>query len=295
MCPPRAAARAARAAPPPAATELRSWLQAASGEACAEELGRARGVIAPHAGYRYSGSTAAHAYAALQAAAPRVSRVFVLGPSHHWFTRRCALSAQEAYETPLGELAIDQDVCAQLAATGKFETMSKQVDEDEHSIELHMPYIAECVGMDVAVVPILVGALTAASEAEYGALLAPYLRDEANFFVVSSDFCHWGRRFNYTYHDASEGPIHKSIEALDRRGMAEIESGAPEAFTRYLARYENTICGRHPIGVMMCMAKEAGKHHGVGLTTKFVKYAQSSQCKSGEDSSVSYASALVLS
>ena len=104
-----------------------------------------RAIIAPHAGYRFSGETAAHAYAALSAARSRVRRVFVLGPSHHWFTRRCALSQMTSYETPLGDLAIDADTYAALRETGKFDTMSKQVDEDEHSIEMHLPYIVKCV------------------------------------------------------------------------------------------------------------------------------------------------------
>ena len=66
-------------------------------------------------------------------------------------------------------------------------------------------------------------------------------------FVVSSDFCHWGRRFNYMPF-AGEGEIFKAIEALDRQGMGIVEAQDPAAFTRYLQQHSNTICGRHPIG-----------------------------------------------
>lgn len=65
------------------------------------------------------------------------------------------------------------------------------------------------------IIPILVGSLSPDVEASYGALLAPYLADPQNLFVISSDFCHWGKRFSYTYYDESCGPIHKSIEQLD--------------------------------------------------------------------------------
>ena len=58
-------------------------------------------------------------------------------------------------------------------------------------------------------------------------------------------------RFKYTYYDKRHGPIHKSIEALDQTGMGLIERGEPEAFTEYLEEFENTICGRHPIGVLL--------------------------------------------
>lgn len=65
------------------------------------------------------------------------------------------------------------------------------------------------------IVPILVGSISADVEATYGEILAPYLADPQNLFVISSDFCHWGKRFSYTYYDESCGPIHKSIEKLD--------------------------------------------------------------------------------
>ncbi|KOB65512.1 SWI5-dependent HO expression protein 3 [Operophtera brumata] len=86
------------------------------------------------------------------------------------------------------------------------------------------------------------------------------IADPQNLFVISSDFCHWGARFRYTWRDKTS-PIHQSIEWLDR-----------QPFTDYLNKYGNTICGRHPIGVLL-------------------QYAQSSQCVTAQDSSVSYASA----
>jgi len=122
-------------------------------------------------------------------------------------------------------------------------------------------------------------------EGHYGALLQKYLDDPSNFFVISSDFCHWGKRFDYTYYDQTDGPIHKSIEALDRRGMEAIESQDPEKFYTYQKKFENTICGRHPIGVFLQMISQSK----LKFKLKFVQYAQSSQCTDDEDSSVSYA------
>lgn len=66
------------------------------------------------------------------------------------------------------------------------------------------------------IVPILVGSIPADVEATYGEILAPYLADSQNLFVISSDFCHWGKRFSYTYFDEGCGAIHKSIEKLDK-------------------------------------------------------------------------------
>lgn len=61
------------------------------------------------------------------------------------------------------------------------------------------------------------GSLSADFEATYGAILAPYLGDPESLFVVSSDFCHWGKRFGFTHYDESCGPIYKSIEQLDKK------------------------------------------------------------------------------
>lgn len=245
-----------------------------------------RGVIAPHAGYSYSGRCAAYAFANIDP--ENISRVFLLGPSHHYYTPKCALTRATIYRTPLGDLPVDLEVIEELKATGKFELMDLHVDEAEHSMEMHLPYIAKVFhGHAVKVVPILVGSLNSQNEAMYGRLLAKYVDDPQNFFSVSSDFCHWGSRFHYTHYDKKHGPIHKSIEALDRMGMDIIETGDPEAFKEYLQDFGNTICGRHPIAVFLHMLRNCSEKVSIG----FVRYEQSSKCKSMKDSSVSYASA----
>lgn len=183
--------------------------------------------------------------------------------------------------------------------------------------------------------PILVGSISSDVEAIYGEILAPYLADSQNLFVISSDFCHWGKRFSYTYFDESCGHIHKSIEKLDKnvrdtnnrnsiqyfheffflfQGMDIIETLNPAAFSEYLKRYNNTICGRHPIGVMLQVTNENSQNsnsisillhfffqavkllqsRGYRQSFKFLKYAQSSQCFNMADSSVSYASGSLI-
>jgi AmmeMemoRadiSam system protein B len=70
-------------------------------------------------------------------------RVFVLGPSHHVYTTKCKLSKQDYYATPLGNLKVDRELTDRLFSTNQFEWMSKEEDEDEHSLEMQMPYIAK--------------------------------------------------------------------------------------------------------------------------------------------------------
>lgn len=218
-------------------------------------------------------------------------RVFVLGPSHHLYSSTCLLSAAETYRSPIGEVHIDQEVYATLDKTDLFQRMDLQADEAEHSLELQLPFIQTAMrGKPFTLVPILVGALHPSREAVFGRTLAPYLDDPGNLFVISSDFCHWGSRFRYTHHDPSAGQIYQSIEQLDRKGMAIIEQGKPEAFTAYLKQYGNTICGRHPIAVFLNMLQ----HCRTAFTVKFNCYDQSSRCTKLDDSSVSYAAATAV-
>ncbi|KAL5009131.1 hypothetical protein ScPMuIL_014712 [Solemya velum] len=267
--------------------QLSSWLSHAK-----PVLSPARAIIAPHAGYDYCGACGAFAYR--QVDPSKIKTVFILGPSHHVRLSGCGLTSTKIYETPFYELVVDAKMNEELQESGPFETMHISTDESEHSIEMHLPFVAKVMESrknDFTIVPVLVGSLSPDKEALYGKIFSKYLADPQYLFVISSDFCHWGQRFHYTLYDKSFGEIWQSIEALDKMGMDVIERMDPGGFSQYLKQYENTICGRYPIGVLL-NAIDAMRKHGNGfkMSFKFLKYAQSSQCKTMRDSSVSYAS-----
>ncbi|KAI1797838.1 MEMO1 family [Ganoderma leucocontextum] len=302
--------------------ELSGWLQdvnAAAKDEYNPPVPGTKAIIAPHAGYSYSGRAAAWAYKSIDTTG--IKRVFVLGPSHHVYLDGCALTKCTEYGTPLGSLPIDVETTRELKQTGRFTDMSLQTDEDEHSIEMHLPYVRKTFeGLDIKIVPILVGAIDYDQEVSFGRLLAPYLAREDTIFVVSSDFCHWGNRFQYTFYyphpppssvapirisrsepspaSLKTHPVHASISALDHEAMELLTlppftaSQAHHAFAQYLARTKNTICGRHPIGVLFG-ALAALEQERKAPKLKWVRYEQSSACETIKDSSVSYASAFV--
>ncbi|KAI0757042.1 MEMO1 family [Daedaleopsis nitida] len=301
--------------------ELASWLQTVDAyeDNIKPPVPDTKAIIAPHAGYSYSGRAAAWAYKSIDTRG--IKTVFVLGPSHHVYIDGCALTRCTEYETPLGVLPIDTDTTNDLKGTGHFSEMTLQTDEDEHSIEMHLPYVRKIFeGLNIKIVPILVGALDYNKEVFFGSILAPYLAREDTLFVISSDFCHWGTRFQYTFYypkpppsatpairlsrsDPSpaflkEHPIHASISSLDHEAMELLTlppftaASAHHEFAEYLARTKNTICGRHPIGVLfgaLAVLEKEGKTPKL----RWVRYEQSSQCMTIKDSSVSYASAFV--
>ena len=100
-----------------------------------------KAVIGPHAGLEYSGPTAAWAYINIDPA--KYKRVILLGPSHYVYLENCALTQMSKYLTPIGDLRIDTQTTAELAATGKFGQMTKKQDEQEHSIEMHLPFLSK--------------------------------------------------------------------------------------------------------------------------------------------------------
>ncbi|KAK5163133.1 uncharacterized protein LTR77_010917 [Saxophila tyrrhenica] len=273
-------------------------------------------MVPRHAGYSYSGPAAAYAYKSWDVS--KAKRVFLLGPSHHHYLTKAALSKCTHYGTPLGNLTVDRETTAELYTASQFEWMSQSVDEDEHSLEMHLPYIYKMLsrtfGEDDSafplLVPIMVGNTSASTERKLAQILAPYLSDPSTAFVISSDFAHWGQRFRYTYYQPSSGPavnlsastsspkdpaIHESIKAVDFDCMGACETGSHEKWLGCLEENHNTVCGRHPIGVIMAAMEEVKKSGEAAATTfSFVRYERSSEVKRPSESSVSYASAFAV-
>ncbi|KAI1186967.1 MEMO1 family [Nemania serpens] len=278
----------------------------------------AKVIIAPHAGYSYSGPCAAWAYRCLDLS--KAKRIFLLGPSHTYYLRGCALTKFAQYATPFGNLTIDEPVVQKLRDTGKFLDMPTHNDVEEHSLEMHLPYIYKRITQTFSstdeyptLVPILVGDNKGPEEKQFGALLAPYLQDPDNAFVVSSDFCHWGDRFSYTLYapgrdtnnltsltyktrKPTDPPIHESIKLLDQMAINAIAGGHHDDFVENLRKTKNTVCGRHPIGVTMAALEVLAQNtpDADKYKFKFVQYQRSSLVEVYWDSSVSYASAYAI-
>ena len=152
-----------------------------------------RAIISPHAGFSYSGSTAAYAYLALHEAITSSHKnnetltIVVLHPSHHVYLDYCALSSVDFIETPLGILNVDHRLRDEiLQCSNLFQSMNKHVDEAEHSGEMQYPFIAKILGdakvtsENFKVLPIMVGSMKNGMEAVYGKLLAPVLARKGN-------------------------------------------------------------------------------------------------------------------
>ncbi|MDH4063651.1 MAG: AmmeMemoRadiSam system protein B, partial [Acidobacteriota bacterium] len=145
-----------------------------------------KAVIAPHAGYVYSGPVAASAYALLEPVRGLVQRVVLLGPAHHVAFSGLALPSNDSFATPLGDVPVDTAAFAALEGLPQVRIMDRP-HAREHSLEVHLPFLQEVLGA-FHVVPLVVGH---ASPAEVGEVLERLWGGPETLVVVSSDLSHY--------------------------------------------------------------------------------------------------------
>jgi AmmeMemoRadiSam system protein B/AmmeMemoRadiSam system protein A len=145
-----------------------------------------KAIVAPHAGYVYSGSTAAKAYARVKNGAENISRVILLGPAHRVGFRGMALSGADFYSTPLGQVPIDKaaiKTIRKLPSVGNLD----QAHAEEHSLEVHLPFLQRCLNA-FTLVPIVVGQCQSADVAR---VLDALWGGPETLIIISSDLSHF--------------------------------------------------------------------------------------------------------
>jgi MEMO1 family protein len=197
-----------------------------------------KALVAPHAGYRYSGPVAASAYAALGPAADLVRRVVLLGPSHRVPFRGIATTSADAYRTPLGLVPVDRAaVAAILDLPGV--TPLDLAHRPEHSLEVHLPFL-QVLLHDFTLVPLVVGD---AAPDTVAAVLDRLWGGRETLIVVSSDLSH--------YHD------YQTARQLDAETCRAIEMLREDRLDPHRA------CGFHPLAGLL----RAARARGLTLTT----------------------------
>ena len=189
-----------------------------------------KAIIAPHAGYIYSGPIAASAYVQIAPARGKIKRVILLGPSHRVPFRGLAATSADAFATPLGNIPIDKAAFDQIKDLPQVEVIDS-AHAMEHSLEVHLPFLQEVLG-DFRLVPLAVGDATPEEVAD---VLEKLWGGPETLVVISSDLSH--------YHD------YRTAGKMDRAASKAIESLHPEEID-----YEQA-CGRIPISGLLVAAK----------------------------------------
>jgi len=166
-----------------------------------------KAIIVPHAGYIYSGTTAALAYARLSAGRKTIRRVVLLGPVHRVPVRGLALPGVDSFVTPLGEIEIDQDAVAAITPLRQV-VVSRAAHAPEHSLEVQLPFL-QSVLADFKLVPLAVGDATPAEVAQ---VLEALWGGPETLIVISSDLSHF---LPYRAAQAVDQETVQSILAMD--------------------------------------------------------------------------------
>jgi MEMO1 family protein len=165
------------------AAEVAAYLAEAAGD---PRVRPPKAIIAPHAGYMYSGAVAASIYARLAPLAGVVKRVVLAGPAHRVYVAGAAVPAAHAFASPLGPVPLDLEAIDVLRALD-FVEVSDRAHALEHSLEVHLPFLQSVVG-GFSLVPVVVGD---ASPAQMAMLFDALWGGPETLIVVSSDLSHY--------------------------------------------------------------------------------------------------------
>ncbi|MCB1851838.1 MAG: AmmeMemoRadiSam system protein B [Gammaproteobacteria bacterium] len=208
--------------------EIRSYVRQAQTDTNATAIPKA--LIAPHAGYIYSGPVAGSAYACLAPWSQLISRVVILAPAHRLAFSGVAYSGAAAFRTPLGDVEVDLDAVRQIARFPQV-TQCDAAFRGEHSIEVHLPFLQEVL-VDFKIVPLLVGD---ARPEQVDELLELLWGGDETLILVSSDLSHY-----LSYEVA---------RTMDQEASRAIEALRPDAL-----RYHHA-CGRIPVSGLLLAAR----------------------------------------
>ncbi len=223
--------------------ELRETLRRLLDEAHPDALpGIPVGLIAPHAGYPYSGLTAAYGYKAIEG---RTFDTFILiSPSHREYFDGVSVYSGEAYETPLGVLQVDQELRSEVTAAGTCIAASEDGHRKEHAIEVHLPFLQMLFGAP-KILPIVMGDQKRDYCFALGETLARCIAGKNVLMIASSDLSHY-----HPYDEANR---------LDRIVTNDIAAANPDQLMRDLELERTEACGGGPVVALLTAACRLGE------------------------------------
>ncbi len=236
------------------------------------------GLIAPHAGYVYSGGVAAHAYKVLQGR--KIERVVVISPSHIDYFSGASIYDGTHYETPLGLIPVDTEFARELATKSERLALSEQghtinfQGRGEHALEVQLPFLQVVLG-DFKLVPIVMGDQSYETARALGRALAALIHDDKTIIVASSDLSHY-----HPYEEATK---------LDSKVLNAIKEWDYYNLSRNLQGRIWEACGGGPIISLMIASEYLGANKPMLL-----KYANSGDVPMGDKSRVVGYSAFVF-
>lgn len=249
--------------------ELRAAVEAYLAEVKPRQLeGELVGLIAPHAGYVYSGQVAAHAYKQLTGRAPDL--VVIVSPVHRVYRGAYMVTAHDYYETPLGLVPVAGEL---VEALDKELGIARVERDGEHSIEIQLPFLQHLLG-EFRVLPVMLGDQDWDSCERLASTLARLLSGREALLLASTDLSHF-----HSYSQAVQ---------LDRRVSERIEAFDPHGLSRDLADRQCEACGGGAVIAVMLAAQELGANRA-----RVLRYANSGDVTGERSQVVGYLAAAI--
>ncbi len=237
-----------------------------------ELRGEVIAVIAPHAGHRYSGDVAAHAFASLRDLAPEL--VVVVSPYHHSASYSLITTAHQAYSTPLGNIEVDQTALAQLQTHLDIPITPISRDK-EHSLEIELPFLQRVLKNQFKLLPVMIRSQEPQVARKLGDALVNILKNKNALLVASTDLSH--------FYDQ------KTANILDQEMLRRFESFDPVSIFDAESTGKGFACGHAAVAAVLWASRALGAN-----AVKVVKYATSGDVTGDHSSVVGYGAALVL-
>jgi AmmeMemoRadiSam system protein B len=239
---------------------------------CPEVHGQVIAVIAPHAGHRYSGAIAAHAFTTLRGLSPDL--VIILSPFHQYDPRPLLTSKHQAYATPLGHIEIDTEALAELQS--HLPTHITPIPNDpEHAIEIELPFIQRIFQHEFKLLPIMLRAQEEDIAKQLSKALAQVLRNKNAILVASTDLSHF-------YDQAT-------AKTLDHEMLKRFESFKPETIFEAEQTGKGFACGHAAVAAVEWAAQALGANK-----VQLLKHATSGDVTGDIKSVVGYGAAVIL-
>jgi len=232
--------------------------------------GRIIGLVAPHAGYVYSGQTAAYAYKLIRG--KKFDSVVVIGPSHRTYFHGVSVYDRGGFETPIGIVPVDMPLARKIMAGSGMISYIPAAHLQEHSIEIQLPLLQVALG-EFSFVPIVMGDQDQQTCETLADSIFTAAGDRNVLIVGSSDLSHF-----YTYDKAVK---------LDDMALSHVANMDGQALLKALGNDACEACGGGPMAVAMIVSRKLGANASLVL-----KYANSGDVTGDRKSVVGYASAV---
>ncbi len=237
--------------------------------------GDVMGLVSPHAGYRYSGSVAGHAFKCVKGKSYDV--VVVISPMHQYYPKPILTSAHSAYRTPLGDIPLAAQKLDEINAALKMKIdmeMTRITYDQEHSLEIELPFLQRALKGSFSLIPIMLRNQSRQLSKALGLILAESLRDHTCLFVASSDLSHF-----YPEPEANE---------LDHIVLEQVTNFSPDGLFDLKDEGKDHACGLAAIASVLWATKELG-----ATKVTLLKHNTSASATGDKSSVVGYGAAAI--